>query len=65
MPRRPAKILQSDVARAIRAARQSGAAGVEIRPDGAIRILLVAPPLAPAGDDLDRELAEFEERNAG
>jgi hypothetical protein len=47
MSRRPAIITQSDVARAIRAARQSGAAGVEIRPDGAIRILLVAPPLAP------------------
>lgn len=31
MPRRPASITQADVARAIRAAKQAGAAEVEIR----------------------------------
>lgn len=36
MSRRPAKITQADVARTIRAAKQPGAAGVEVRPDGTI-----------------------------
>lgn len=39
MPRRPAKVTQSDIARAIRAAKQTGAAGVSIV-DGEIRIIL-------------------------
>jgi hypothetical protein len=54
MPRRRASITQSDVARAVRAAKQAGAAGVEVRPDGGIRILLNAPavvPEQPAADD--------------
>jgi hypothetical protein len=41
MSRRPALTVQSDIARAIRAARQCGAGAVEIRPDGTIRIKLV------------------------
>lgn len=40
MSRRPAKITQADVARAIRAAKQAGAAGVEVRPDGTIYVRL-------------------------
>ena len=40
MPRRPAVVTQADVARAIRAARQAGAHGVEIKPDGTITIIL-------------------------
>jgi len=43
MPRTPAKLTQADVARAIRAAKASGAGSVEIRPDGTIVI-----PLQPA-----------------
>jgi hypothetical protein len=43
MSRRPAAITQADVARAIRAAKQVGAAGVDVLPDGTIRVLLVAP----------------------
>jgi len=31
MPRRPASVTQADIARAIRAARQEGAAEVEVR----------------------------------
>ena len=41
MPRRPATITQADVARAIRAAKQAGAAEVEVR-DGKI-IIRLAP----------------------
>ena len=48
MPRRPARILQADVARAIRAARSAGAAAIEVRPDGSILIYVAtAPPIAP------------------
>jgi hypothetical protein len=48
MPRRRAIIDQASIARAIRAAKQSGAAAVEVQqPDGAIiRVLVNAPPLA-------------------
>lgn len=45
MPRRPASITQSDISRAIRAARQTGAAGVEIE-GGKIRILLDSPQIS-------------------
>ncbi len=41
MSRRPAKITQADVARTIRAAKQAGAAGVEVRPDGTIFVKLM------------------------
>jgi hypothetical protein len=47
MPRRPARHTQADVARALRAAKQAGAAAIEVRPDGTIKILLDSPPLAP------------------
>jgi hypothetical protein len=55
MSRRPANVTQANVARAIRAARQAGAGGVEVRPDGSIFIHLtkIEPvektgrPLAP------------------
>jgi hypothetical protein len=51
MARRAATITQADVARAIRAARQTGADAVEVRRDGTIVILLSAPPIAPDLDD--------------
>jgi hypothetical protein len=65
MPRRRATITQSEVARAIRAARQSGAAAIEVRKDGTIVVLLNAPPLAPvvpnendsSWDDVDAIIA--------
>ena len=41
MSRRPAKVTQAAVARAIRAARQAGAADITIRPDGSIVIGLI------------------------
>jgi hypothetical protein len=47
MPRRPAIVTQATVARALRAARQTGAAAVVVLPDGSIKILLDSPPLAP------------------
>ena len=40
MSRTAAKVTQADVARAIRAAKQTGAGYVEILPDGSIRISL-------------------------
>lgn len=46
MSRTPARITQADVARAIRAAKQAGAGGVEIRPDGTI-LVLVSPEITP------------------
>lgn len=38
MSRTPARVTQADVARAIRAAKQTGAGSVRIMPDGTIRI---------------------------
>jgi hypothetical protein len=54
MSRRKALVTQADIARAIRAAKQEKAAGVEVRPDGTIAIRLstefaIAPSLAPQG----------------
>ena len=40
MSRVPARITQADVARAIRAAKQTGAGCVDVMPDGTIRISL-------------------------
>ena len=56
MPRRAAVITQADVARAIRAAKQEGAAEVEVRPDGGLVIRLMPAstgepaPVAPSKD---------------
>jgi hypothetical protein len=49
MPRRRAAIDQASIARAIRAAKQAGAAAVEVQqPCGTIiRILVSAPPPTP------------------
>jgi hypothetical protein len=47
MPRRPAAFTQADVARAIRAAKQTGADSVEVRPDGTIAVLLKRAPATP------------------
>jgi hypothetical protein len=40
MPRRPAKVIQDEIARAIRAAKEAGAAGVVIDSEGQIRVVL-------------------------
>ncbi len=43
MSRRPARVTQADIARALRAAEQVGAwVTVEIRPDGTIRLVPAA-----------------------
>jgi len=42
MPRRPAKVTQADIARAIRAAKETGASEVTVDGDGVIRIALTA-----------------------
>lgn len=41
MSRRPAKNTQADIARAVRAAKQTGADRVEVRPDGTIAVMLI------------------------
>lgn len=52
MSRTPARFTQADVARTIRAAKQAGAGGVEIRPDGSILIhLSTKVPDVPLDDD--------------
>lgn len=43
MPRRPATITQADVARAIRAAKQTGAAEVEVKVGNAIITVRLSP----------------------
>ena len=56
MPRRPAKVTQADIARAIRAAKEAGASEVTVDGEGVIRIALMAgaAPIKPA-NDLDQE----------
>jgi hypothetical protein len=54
MPRRPAKVTQADIARAIRAAKDAGAREISVDSDGVIRIALVAtaaPTAAAANPD--------------
>jgi hypothetical protein len=46
MPRRPAKVTQADIARAIRAGKEAGASEVTVDADGVIRIALT-PGAAP------------------
>ena len=42
MPRRPAKVTQADIARAIRAAKEAGAGEVKVDENGVIHIALTA-----------------------
>ena len=42
MPRRPARVTQADIARAIRAAKEAGASVVTVDAEGVIRIALSA-----------------------
>jgi hypothetical protein len=61
MPRRPAKVTQADIARAIRAAKEAGASGVTIDQEGVIQIALTssaAPP--PTPNNLDQAWAPSE-----
>lgn len=54
MPRRPAKVTQADIARAIRAAMEAGASAVTVDSEGIIRIVLTASPTAiKPTNDLD------------
>jgi hypothetical protein len=53
MPRRPAKVTQADIARAIRAAKEAGASAITVDAEGVIRIALTtsAPVNAINGHD--------------
>jgi hypothetical protein len=56
MPRRPAKVTQADIARAIRAAKEAGASAVTIDGDGVIRIALTASAASiKAANDFNQE----------
>lgn len=62
MSRAAANFKQSDVARCVRAAKQAGAAAVEVRPNGHILIIIESPPggllplsAAPSGEVVDDE----------
>ena len=52
MPRRPAKVTQADIARAIRAAKAAGANAVTVDGEGVIRIALAASaaPIQPTNN---------------
>ena len=58
MPRRPARVTQADIARAIRAAEQAGSPRtVEITPDGTIKLVPVEPGTAkPEANGKKREI---------
>lgn len=57
MPRRPAVVTETDIVRAIRAAKRAGASSVHVRPDGTIVIGLTAeasepvPEMPPVADE--------------
>lgn len=52
MPRRPASITQADIARCLRAAKQEGARGVEIRCGDSL-IYIPLSPQSPSDDGQD------------
>jgi hypothetical protein len=59
MPRRPAKVTQADIARAIRAAKEAGASEVVV--DGSqIRISLLRPSSPKESYDTAAQLPEWE-----
>ena len=64
MPRAPCTFRQRDLRLAVETARAAGLeiGRVEIDRDGKIVVVTSRPPV---NDELDRELAEFEARNAG
>jgi hypothetical protein len=53
MPRRPAKVTQADISRAIRAAKQTGAVEVTVDGNGVIRIALMdkTEPIYPTSPE--------------
>jgi hypothetical protein len=66
MTRRAASISQADIARAIRAARQTCADAVEVAQCNGttIRIVLNAPPVAPSSDPFEMWEREHESAKA-
>jgi hypothetical protein len=53
MPRRPAKVTQADIARALRAAKEAGAGAVTVDTEGVIRIALTAGAAAKPANDIN------------
>ena len=63
MPRRPAKVTQAEIARAIRAAQEAGAREVTVDSEGNIRIPL-EPSATLTGPTKAIESADEDEREA-
>lgn len=55
MSRKPARVTQADIARALRAAKQADAGAVLVLPDGTIRIELQATKDAPELQSWDED----------
>lgn len=53
---KPARLTQSQVERAIKAARRQGASAVEVKPDGTIRITLGPVEKTETGVEPEREI---------
>jgi hypothetical protein len=51
MPRRPAQITQADIARVIRAAKQTGAAEVEVKIGDHVMIVRLTPSTGSVPDE--------------
>jgi hypothetical protein len=54
MSRRPANVTQADIARAIRAAKQAGAAEVEVRIEDRAIIIRISPSTGTEASDLEQ-----------
>jgi hypothetical protein len=63
MPRRSATTTQSNVARAIRAAQQTGAGPVVVHADGRIEVMVESEP-TPVADRNPNEVDQWFDKNA-
>lgn len=66
MARRPSNFRQSDVERAVKAARAAGldVGGVEVAPDGTIRVMTATQAPAGASNPFDQWKARKDARSA-
>jgi hypothetical protein len=65
MPRRPAKVTQADIARAIRAAKEAGASAITVDAEGVIRIALTADAAPTKAINRRHEIGPHQRRCSG